>query len=72
MDKKKGKIFTVATCSNWKALETGAECLISEAFLYLSGAIHLIGWFIIGKIITVCVWFTFLLFSCWRVSLEMK
>ena len=47
----KYKAFTVATCSNWKALETGAECLISEKFLYLNGAIHLIGWFLIGEVL---------------------
>ena len=43
--------FTVATCSNGKALELGAECLISEALLYLNGAIHHTGWCLIGEVL---------------------
>ena len=41
----------MAIHSNGKKLEVGAGCLISETFLYLSGAIHLIGWYLIGEVI---------------------
>ena len=39
----KYQAFTVAICSNGKALELGSGYLISETFLCLSGVIHVIG-----------------------------
>mgnify|MGYP001793215231 FL=1 len=39
----KHQAITVPIRGNGKALEVGAWILISERFLYLSGAIHLIG-----------------------------
>ena len=47
----KRKAFTVPICENEKALELGAWCLISETFLYLSGAIHLIGRCLLGEVL---------------------
>ena len=44
----KYQAFAVPVCRRIKALELGAWCVISEAFLCLSGVIHLIGRCLIG------------------------
>ena len=38
-------------CTNGKALELGARCLISETFLYLNGLIYLTGHCLIGEVL---------------------
>ena len=52
--KRSGKhqAFTVPICRNWKALELGAWCLISEAFLYLSEGIRLLCWCLIDEVMS--------------------
>ena len=47
----KHQAFTVPIRGNGKALELGVWWLISEAFLYLSGMIHLIGRCLRGEVL---------------------
>ena len=47
----KYQAFTVPIRRRMKALELGAWCLTSEAFLCLSGVIHLIGQCLIDEVL---------------------
>ena len=53
----------MAIHSDGKKLEVGAGCLISEAFLYLSGGIHLIGWCLLVEVLRYMFEDTHLFFS---------